>query len=277
MKIFQVQAPSSLKDFTDSVYPQGSFAFAALLRAKDIKVNGARVGKNIPLNRGDEVTYYTTQKQEQKASHSAIYADENIFIADKFSGVSSEALLCELREGGDFRLVHRLDRNTSGLIVLAKTDAAERALRQAFAQRQVDKTYLCLCKNAFKKRHEFLTAFLKKDERAGRVFLSNEQSDGFVKISTEYTLLKSFGDYCLAEVRLHTGKTHQIRAHMAHIGCPVLGDEKYGDERLNAKYGVKRQCLVAKRLSFTLAGSFSYLNGRVFESAFFPELPNKQS
>lgn len=275
MKIFTVDKTVNLKDFTDAVYPQGSFFYSELLRNKDIKVNGVRVNKNVTLYSGDEVAYYTNKKQEEKVSHSVIYADENVFIADKFSGVSCEALLCELREKGDFRLSHRLDRNTSGLIILSKNDKAENALKSAFKNRKVEKRYLCFCKNSFKKKSEFLIAFLKKDERASLVKISKEPLNGYVKIVTEYRVLKSMGDYALVEVILHTGKTHQIRAHMAYIGCPVLGDEKYGDEALNAKYGVKRQCLVAKQLIFLDVEGLN-LNGKSFVSAFFPELPAKK-
>ncbi|MBO5327664.1 MAG: RluA family pseudouridine synthase [Clostridia bacterium] len=275
MKTFSVPFNCNLKDFTDSVYPQGSFAFSQLLRNKDIKVNGVRVNKNVPLKSGDTVIYYTSVKQEEKLSHRVVYEDENVLIADKFSGVSSEALLCELCQKGDFRLAHRLDRNTCGLITFAKNDAAEQALKVAFKERTVEKTYLCFCKNSFKKKHEFLTAFLKKDEKASLVKISSEQNNGYVKIATEYQVLKSMGDYALVEVLLHTGKTHQIRAHTAFIGCPVLGDEKYGDEKLNAKYGAKRQCLVAKRLCFKNVDSLGALNGKTFESEFIPELPKK--
>lgn len=275
MKTFYAPYPVPLKDFTDSVYPQGSFAFAALLRARDIKVNGARVGKNVMLSAGDEVVYYTNPKQEQKPSHSVIYADENILVADKYGGVSSEALLSELCGKGEYFAVHRLDRNTAGLILFAKTEAAERELLQAFRERKIVKTYLCFCKNRFRKKHDCLTAYLKKDGRAAEVKIYGEPTGGAVKIVTEYTVAESLGDYALVEIALHTGKTHQIRAHMAHIGCPVLGDEKYGDERLNEKYGVKRQCLVAKRLAFSFTGALSYLNGATFESAFWPQLPSK--
>ncbi len=271
MKTFTVKQKSNLKDFTDSVYPQGSFYFFQLLKARDIRVNGVKTGANVALKAGDSVAYYTTREQEAKPSHRAIYADENVFIADKFSGVNSEALSEELRGAGDFRPVHRLDRNTAGLIVFAKNDRAETELTAAFKDRQVIKTYQCLCKNAFKSGGERLTAYLVKDESAARVKIFDSPASGGVKIITEYRVLKPLGDCALVEIILHTGKTHQIRAHMAHIGCPVLGDEKYGDEALNARYKAKRQRLVAKKLQFALPGRLSYLNGKVFESTFSPD------
>jgi 23S rRNA pseudouridine955/2504/2580 synthase len=275
MKKFTVLKEENLRDFTDGVYPQGSFAFAALLKKGDIKVNGTKVKNNVLLSVGDEVVYYTTPKQESKASHSVIYEDENVLIADKLSGVSTEALACELSENGNYICVHRLDRNTCGLICFAKNEEAERALLAAFRDKDVQKTYLCFAKNNFKKQHDYMTAYLLKEEKNSLVRVCNEQKNGYVKIITEYTVLKKMGDFALVQVALHTGKTHQIRAHLAFIGCPVLGDEKYGDEQLNKKYGAKRQILVAKQLKFNIKGKLSYLNAKNFESAFFPELPKK--
>lgn len=274
MKKFTVLTKTSLKEFTDATYPQGSFYLATLLRGGDVRVNGEKKRADCPLNAGDEVVYYTTAKQEEKPSHLVVYEDENVLVADKYSGVSSEALFCEL--GEKYLPVHRLDRNTSGLIVLAKTKSAETALTEAFKLRQVDKIYLCLAKSAFKEKNATLTAYLSKDEKNGLVRVTSSPTAQSVKIITEYEVLKSYGDESLVKVTLHTGKTHQIRAHLAFIGCPVLGDGKYGDGALNKKYGVKRQLLVAKYLHFRLSGELSYLNEVVLESSFFPELPDKR-
>lgn len=270
MKKFTVSTPANLKEFTDATYPQGSFCLAALLRAKDIKVNGVRVGQNVPLKAGDEVIYYTTPKQESLQSHTAVYEDGNILVADKHDGVETSALLCELQAGGEYYAVHRLDRNTKGLIVFAKNEAAEDELLSAFKERKVEKTYLARCKNNFRTDSAVLTAYLKKDAESSSVKVFGKEVNGSVKIITEYRVLERCGDTALVEVTLHTGKTHQIRAHTAHIGCPVLGDSKYGDSALNKKYGAKRQCLVAYRLSFKLSGGLSYLNNKEFISGFKP-------
>lgn len=270
MKKFTVSTPASLKEFTDSTYPQGSFCLAALLREKDIKVNGVRVGASVPLKAGDEVTYYTTPKQEGLKSHNTVYEDENILIADKLDGVETSALLCELQAGGEYYAVHRLDRNTKGLLVFAKNKGAEDELLSAFKERRVEKTYLARCKNDFKTDKAVLTAYLKKDAENSTVKVFDKEVKGSVKIITEYRVLEKQGDTALVEVTLHTGKTHQIRAHTAHIGCPVLGDSKYGDSALNKKYGAKRQCLVSYRLSFKLSGGLEYLNKKEFLSGFKP-------
>lgn len=270
MKKFTVTTPANLKEFTDATYPQGSFCFAALLRERDIKVNGVRVGRDTPLKAGDEVAYYTTPRQESLKSHNVVYEDGNVLIADKLDGVETTALLCELRAGGEFYAVHRLDRNTKGLIVFAKNKGAEEELLAAFKERRVEKTYLALCKNNFKKDTAVLTAYLKKNAEDACVQVSDREAAGSVKIVTEYRVLEKRGDIALVEVTLHTGKTHQIRAHTAHIGCPVLGDNKYGDGALNKKYGVKRQCLVSYRLCFKTGGALEYLNGKEFLSGFKP-------
>ena len=185
MKTFTADKKISLKDFTDCVYPQGGFCLARLLKNKDIKVNGARVSKNVILNIGDEVTYYTTAKQESMPSHNTVYEDENIYIADKLSGVNTEALLSELCEKGEFYAVHRLDRNTQGLIAFAKNKGAEAELLEAFKQRRVKKTYIALCKNNFKEDGATLTAYLKKDEKTSTVKIYDREVSGAVKIITE--------------------------------------------------------------------------------------------
>ena len=273
MKKFTVKENSTLKDFTDATYPQGSFAYNALIKKGDIRVNGVKQRANCAVAAGDEVVYYTTPAQEAKTSHSVVYEDENVFIADKLSGVSSEALFCELSEKGCLP-VHRLDRNTSGLIVLAKTEEAQSELLAAFKERAVEKVYLCLAKNAFKAENGVLTAYLSKDAKNGLVRIYPSPNADRVKIVTEYEVQEKRGDLALVKVTLHTGKTHQIRAHLSSIGCPVLGDEKYGDFALNKKYGLTRQVLVAHSLRFNLAGKLSYLNGKSFESNFRPALPN---
>lgn len=272
MKKFTVKENCTLKQFTDFNYPQGAFALTALLKKRDIKVNGLRVGSDVRLSAGDEVVYYTTPSQESAATHYTVFADENICICDKFSGVTSEGLLSELSAEREIYAVHRLDRNTQGLIVFARSAEAEGELLSAFRQRRIQKTYLALCKNGFVQEKAVLKGWLKKDVNQAYVRVYDRPTEGAAQIVTEYNVKERRGDIALAEIALHTGKTHQIRAHMAHIGCPVLGDEKYGDNALNGKYGARRQRLVAKYLRFDLCGKLAYLNGKVFESSFMPEI-----
>ena len=270
MKSFTVKENCSLKDFAGNVYPQGSFCLSALLRGKDIKVNGARVGANVKLNAGDEVIFYTTPAQESKPSHAVVYEDGNVLIADKFSGVTSEGLLYELCSRGEYYACHRLDRNTQGLIAFAKNAAAASGLLAAFKDRRVEKVYYAVCRDGFKEDCAVLTAYLKKDPSASEVKIYGGEVKGSVKIVTEYRVEERRGGLALVKVVLHTGKTHQIRAHLAFIGCPVLGDGKYGDGALNKRHSLARQQLVAKFLTFKTGGGLSYLNGRTFESGLNP-------
>ena len=281
MKIFICKQPQSLRAFTDCTYPQGSFVFARLLREREIKVNGVRVDKNITLKAGDEVTYFTTPAQEAMPSHSVVYSDDSIAVVDKFSGVSSEGLCAELNTYGVYYPVHRLDRNTCGVMVYAKSQGAQDELIKAFRERRAKKTYHAVCKNHFSSPSGTLTAYLYKDEKRSLVKIYDSPVRGAQKTETGYRVLKTQDDLALVAVELHTGKTHQIRAQMAHIGCPVLGDGKYGDGALNKKYGMARQCLVAKRLKLTgLTGGLSSVDGRSFESGFVLDLtkitPKKQ-
>ena len=274
MKTFTVKQNTTLKAFTDATYPQGSFAFNSLIKKGDIRVNGVKQKADCPLTMGDIITFYTTKSQEEKPSHFTVYEDENVLVADKISGVSSEGLFCELSAVAPYP-VHRLDRNTSGLIVLAKNLAVQDTLVQAFRDKDVEKVYLCLAKNAFKKPSAQLSAYLLKDDKSALVRIYSAPNAGRVPIKTDYEVVKEYGDYALVKVILHTGKTHQIRAHLSFIGCPVLGDTKYGDFALNKKYNVTRQVLVAKYLKFNLKGELAYLNSVRLESRFNAELPNK--
>ena len=276
MKVFTVKEDCSLRDFTDANYPQGGFCFNQLLKDREIKINGSRTGSDVKLHAGDEVAYYTTRAQERALSHKIVYEDENIVVADKYSGVSSEGLYAEINARTPVKAVHRLDRNTQGLIVFAKTPIAERELLKAFKEHRAHKTYLALCKNAFKQPEAKMTAYLMKNPRDAFVTVYGRPVVGAQRIITEYRVVKEKGDLALVEIVLHTGKTHQIRAHMAYIGCPVLGDGKYGDGELNAKYSARRQCLVAKYLRLDIGGQLGYLGLKTFESGFTPKPPKAE-
>lgn len=258
----------SLKVFTENNYAQGSFFWFALLKAKEIKVNGVRISKDVILKKGDRVSYYTTQKQENKPAFYKVYQDENFLIVDKESGVNSEAVFAALSRRQECYFIHRLDRNTKGLLTFALTKSAEAALLQAFKTKNVEKKYYALCLGSFSCDREVLTAYLKKDNEKALVKLYDTQVQGSEKIITEYQVLEKRETETKIEVTLHTGKTHQIRAHLSYIGHPILGDMKYGNTEENKKRNLSRQCLIAKKMRFHLQNEFSYLNEHLFISQF---------
>ena len=258
----------NLKAFTENNYAQGSFFWNYLLKNKDIKVNGVRVDKDVPLKPGDTVTYYLTKKQEEKPAFYPVYEDENVLIIDKESGVNSEAVFAALSRTQECYFIHRLDRNTQGLLTFAKNPPSATALTNAFKDRTVKKIYHALCFGSFPKKSDVLIAYLKKDEEKSLVRIYDKERKDTEKIVTEYLVLQENEGECKVEIVLHTGKTHQIRAHLAHVGCPVVGDMKYGFTERNKEKKLARQCLVAKRLQFSLSGELSYLNEKTFFSKF---------
>ena len=260
MKSFTANGDLSLKNFTDNTCAQASFCFRRLLRSRDVRVNGVRVGEDVPLHAGDTVCYYMTPAEEQKSAFSVVYEDENVLVADKESGVNSEAVFAQTGYLG----VHRLDRNTEGLLLLAKNGAAEEELRAAFAARRVEKIYLALVLGKMPARHAVERAFLAKDGERATVRVHG-RGEG-VPIVTEYEVLEERGPCSLLKITLHTSKTHQIRAHLAYLGHPVAGDGKYGDAAFNKREHLTRQRLVAKELSLCTEGALAYLNGRRFVS-----------
>ncbi len=262
----------SLKEFTENNYAQAAFFWNALLKDREIKVNGKRISGNITLYKGDCVSYYLTPKQAQKRAFSTLYTDDNVCVVDKESGVNSEAVFAALSREGECYFIHRLDRNTKGLLIFARNQAAEGALLRAFKEKRVEKRYHALCFDGFWSDREVLTAYLKKDAEKALVKVYDEPVKGAEQIITEYRLLSRERGMAEVEITLHTGKTHQIRAHMAHIGCPVVGDMKYGDSARNKEVNAARQCLVAKYLQVELPEEFSYLNGKLFTSAFEAQL-----
>lgn len=271
------------------------------IRLKRIKVNRKRAEISTRLKIGDVVDMYINDEFFEPAPEkydflgagkklNIIYEDENILLCDKPMG-----LLCHpddkeyvdtligrikryLYEKGEYlpdkefsftpSLVNRIDRNTAGIVISAKNAETLRILNDKMKHRELHKYYLCIVHGEPKKKKDTLTGYLEKDEKKNRVFVSKRPVKNGKTIKTKYEVLKSDGNFSLVEIELLTGRTHQIRAHMASIGHPLLGDGKYGTNALNKGTGYKKQALYSYKLIFDFtspAGILEYLNKKTFE------------
>ncbi len=247
------------------------------LRNKDIRINGVKISENVPVNAGDEITLYikdeflfgTTALDKSKI----IYDDENIVIVNKPQDVlvQGDGINIGLDKMvnnyfGTQNIVpcHRLDRNTSGLIIFAKNEMAEETISEMLKQHMIRKVYRCRVVGHPKNKKATLTAYLFKDSKTSQVIISNEKKKGYVEIVTKYEVIAYNNDgTSTLEVELVTGRTHQIRAHLAFIGYPILGDGKYGKNEVNKKFKLTRQELTAYKIIFNDAiGELEYLKGK---------------
>ena len=190
---------------------------------------------------------------------SAVYEDESMLVVDKNPGTEVETdLLSELTPITEpLYPVHRLDANTMGLVALAKTEAAQEQLSEAFARHETNKVYEAILTGVPDKREGTLVHYGLKDGEKALMRLVPKDTPGALRMELSYRVVEESGGLCKAQIRLFTGRTHQIRVQMAALGCPVLGDDKYGDREANRRCRQKRQLLLSKRLT---------LFGKTFES-----------
>lgn len=243
------------------------FQIRKMMGNKDIKVNSVRVKEDLELATGDKVTVYYNER-EQKEWFSTIYKDTNILIVNKRAGIeivseNDRDLLSILKkEYPNVIAVHRIDRNTEGLVIFALNKEAERELLDAFKTRNgIIKKYALLARGRVDISKIKRTVYLKKITNLSKVWISEIKTSGYEPVITEFELIKYIGDNTLLSATLITGKTHQIRAHIAYYGYPIVGDNKYGKDK------GKQMHLTANYLSFNFKkySKLSYLNNKNFE------------
>ena len=271
------------------------------IRLKRIKVNGKGAKRDTRLAAGDILQLYINDEFFETPSEDnaylkiatpkldIVYEDENIILINKKPGMlchsagdwSYDTLVANLqayayqnhfwspRDEASFApaLCNRIDRNTGGIVIAAKNAEALRILNQKIKDREISKYYLCVVLGSPRPAKARLENYLFKDASKNQVYISNKSQPGAKTAITQYQTLITRNQLSLVECRLFTGRTHQIRAQMANAGYPLLGDGKYGKERINRRYGEKHQLLYSYKLIFdfpTDAGILNSLRGKAF-------------
>lgn len=237
-----------------------------LIKGKEAKVNGKRVSSDVMLEIGDCVEAFIPRSFIGEMPQ-IVYEDDNVLIVDKPILTEIEPTLTQLLSiNRDFiKPLHRLDRNTTGLVAFALNQTAYDALFAAFKAHAVKKNYHAVVVGS-PKTGEY-THYLFKDEKKSHCYVSQTPKAGYKQIITRVCQVRNEGELSLVDIQLVTGRTHQIRAHLSFLGWPVLGDGKYGDDKMNKKYKCRYQKLCAYKLVFCgLDGEMSYLNEKVFIS-----------
>ena len=278
--------PVRMDKYLMDLYPAlGTGRLNKSLRENKIKLNGKKQPLSTRVQNGDVIKLFLTDEQlEQQCGLPPavfVYEDEDIIIASKPAGIAvdgadNDTLLKHVQEklkaagkGERAVLCHRLDTGTSGLILLAKNNAAESFLTAQIKARSITKHYLCVTFGRPNPPAALLRDYLLKDAERGIVYITDGTAGGAKEVITGYETLAVSGRLAELKVELVTGRTHQIRAHLAHIGCPILGDSKYGNNAANRELRFKYQALCAWELRFpdTIADErFAHLAGRVFHA-----------
>lgn len=266
-----------LNTFILSSFPELSLNMLnKALRQKDIRINGVRTKENVTVFENDEVVVYISDDfLFKKVDFDIVYEDDNILVVNKPCGIevvcndNEKNLTSFLQKKYNFiEPCHRIDRNTTGLVLFAKNKEALDILLKKFKNKEIKKYYKCLVYGIPKKKSDTLVGYLFKDSKKSMVYISDVPKTGYKKIVTSYKVIESNlkdNTSTLEVVLDYSGRTHQIRAHLAHIGFPIIGDGKYGKNEINKKFNKKTQELTSYKLIFDFtsnSGILDYLEGK---------------
>lgn len=278
MRVYEAEVPAEmagmrLENYLARALPLlPSHVIRDAFKNRDVKMNGIRVGRDAAAEAGADILLYT----DFLAEIPVVYEDDRILLLNKPAGIScgedlrggmTVLTLLYQKAAGKYtpRLCHRLDHLTAGLLLLCKDDESEALLREMFENRQVEKGYQCLVRGEMRPPAALKEAYLVKDAQQAKVRIVSHSTPGALPIATQYETLSFDGILSRLRVILHTGRTHQIRAHMAFLSHPLLGDDRYGDRELNRRLkSVGSLKLCATELTLHPEGSLRNLDGKSF-------------